>query len=129
MDNYSNGKEVVKNIEFENAKSSLTSALLSRWESKSGALGDTYQSWFYLQDQRKQSDQRNLPKTALSHRLDLISRISKVDIKDVLYALDEYLCPLFSLSNVCFAIATPNQECEDVATSFGMDDMVTHIIE
>lgn len=135
VDNYSQGKEKVKQIEFENAKSSLTSSLLSRWESKSGAIGDTYQSWLYLQTGGNSSSSSvsvapstaaNAKRitTALSYRLGLISRIQKVTIQDVLQALDEYLCPLFNLNNVCFAIATPNQQCEDVANSFGMKDMV-----
>jgi hypothetical protein len=135
VDDYTKGKNKIKQIEFENAKSSLTSALLSKWESKSGALGDTFQSWMYLQDQScysssssssslsSSSSSSNIT-TALTYRLNLISRIEKVEIKDVLDALDRYLCPLFSMKNVCFSIATPNQQCEDVAVSFGMKNMV-----
>lgn len=118
---YASGATPFKATEFENAKSSLCSEQVGSWENKSGALGDTFQAWFYLAASAG-------PPTAEAYRRALMAQVQAVTPAQALAALQTYVSPLFDPGTRCFAVAAPLADHEAVARALGMKGPVAGLL-
>jgi len=119
-------------VELENAKSSLCSATLGVWETKSGALSDSFKAWWYLQQQQKQQQRQGeeataaqtkeetMPSTAEVYRRSFMRKVEVVTDDQVLAAMAKYVAPLFDQNKCCVSVASPLAEHLGVAKQFGM---------
>ena len=103
--------------EFENAKSSLCSATLGAWESKSGALTDTFRAWFYLEAAGEAGGMAAGGATAEGYRRAFMARVDAVTVAEARAAMVAYVLPLFTRS--VLACACPLQELAAVSADLG----------
>ena len=121
MDGYVSGASELGGVELENARSSLCSATLGAWESKSGALQDSFQSWWYLGGQEEQAGAAGAARgTAAAYRRGFMARVEAVTKRDVERAMATYLAPLFDPSRSAFACAAPLAEHGATARALGL---------
>jgi hypothetical protein len=122
---YASGNTPFALTEFENAKSSLCSEQLGHWEDKSGALGDTFNAWFYLTNETSKAG--GMP-TAEAYRRGLMARMQAVTPEQALKALQTYVSSLFDPTKSCFAVAAPLSEHERIATALGKKGIVAGLL-
>ena len=98
---YATGAKKLQRTEFENTKSSLMNATLCYWETKSGALRDTFRRWFFMRE-GADSDGYAPMVPAADYRRGFMARVAAVSQDDVKMALCDFIVPLFDPSRSYF---------------------------